>query len=510
MGDVEPGERRTSSPGRRPEERLAHLPAEDVRATRPYLLAANPMRALSRRAGSIASLVALDLAGLALGLYIALAVREVFVGNTPILWGVLWSAETDWLPFLMLLTFLVFWQAGLYARRELRPGIGRIASSLAVVALLTLAFGLGTNHHFDTFGIFPMALVTGTACITVLRASYESMTRTALKLAGVQRRVILVGDAGHLAHLHRLLGSHRGGIDYDFVGAVAPSSEGLPVRVLARVGALAGILAEHGDVHELIVAESDLSERQLQDVVEIAHKAGVLVRIAPRTTEVLREKGEYVPGQATPLFEVRPPAFAGADWALKRTFDIAVSAAIVLLGLPIWLVVAAAVKLTSQGPVFYRDRRVGLGEREFGMIKFRTMVHGAAAMQAALEAMNEADGALFKIKDDPRITRVGRVLRRFSIDEIPQLLNVLKGEMTLVGPRPLPMRDFMQLEEWHRKRYHVLPGMTGLWQISGRSSLSFDDLVRLDFYYLDNWSIWLDISILAKTLPAVVARRGAY
>ena len=195
---------------------------------------------------------------------------------------------------------------------------------------------------------------------------------------------------------------------------------------------------------------------------------------------------------------------------MKRTFDVAVNVLIVLLGLPVWLAIAAAVKLTSRGPVFYHDRRVGLGEREFGMIKFRTMVHGAATMQAALEAMNEADGALFKIKDDPRVTTVGSVLRRFSLDEVPQVLNVLRGEMSLVGPRPLPLRDFLQLEEWHRKRYHVLPGMTGLWQISGRSSLSFDDLVRLDFYYLDNWSIWLDISILAKTLPAVVARRGAY
>ena len=510
MKRVQHDEQRTDSRGAGLEERLSLLPAEDVRATRPYLLSASPLRALSRRAASVSALVGLDLVGLSLGLYFALAIRELVLGNTPVLWGLLWRAETDWLPFLMLLTFLVFWQSRLYARREVRAGLGRIVSSLGVVALLTLAFGLGTGHEFDTYGIFPMALVTGTLCIGLLRASYESMTRTALRLAGVQRRVILVGDAGHLVHLHRLLGADRGGIEYRFVGAVAPSAVGVPVPVLGRIASLSRILAEHDDVHELIVAESDLSERQLQDVVEIAHRRGVLVRIAPRTTEVLREKGEYVPGQATPLFEVRPPTFAGADWAVKRSFDVVVSALIVLVGLPAWLAIAAAVRLTSRGPVFYLDRRVGLGEREFGMIKFRTMVHGAAALQGALEAMNEADGALFKIKDDPRVTAVGGLLRRFSLDELPQVLNILRGEMSLVGPRPLPLRDFLQLEEWHRKRYHVLPGMTGLWQISGRSSLSFDDLVRLDFYYLDNWSIWLDISILAKTLPAVVARRGAY
>ncbi len=134
----------------------------------------------------------------------------------------------------------------------------------------------------------------------------------------------------------------------------------------------------------------------------------------------------------------------------------------------------------------------------------------AAEQQAELEAENEADGALFKLRDDPRVTPVGRLLRRFSLDEIPQVLNVLRGEMSLVGPRPLPLRDYRRLEDWHRKRYLVLPGMTGLWQISGRSNLGFDDLVRLDFYYLENWSLWLDVSVILKTIPAVLARRGAY
>ena len=167
-------------------------------------------------------------------------------------------------------------------------------------------------------------------------------------------------------------------------------------------------------------------------------------------------------------------------------------------------------KLNSRGPVLYRDRRVGLGEQEFGMLKFRTMHADAAGQQAELEASNEADGPLFKIREDPRVTTVGAFLRRFSLDEIPQLWNVLRGEMSLVGPRPLPLRDYERLEAWHRKRYLVLPGVTGLWQISGRSNLGFDDLVRLDFYYLENWSLMLDVSILVKTVPAVLAGKGAY
>jgi lipopolysaccharide/colanic/teichoic acid biosynthesis glycosyltransferase len=217
-----------------------------------------------------------------------------------------------------------------------------------------------------------------------------------------------------------------------------------------------------------------------------------------------------VPGQAIPLFELRPPILAGTDWALKRAFDLIVASLIVVLGLPVWLLVALAVKLGSRGPVFYADARVGLGEQEFRMVKFRTMIEGADRQKEALERANEAGGALFKIRDDPRVTRVGRILRRLSLDEVPNVLNVLRGEMSLVGPRPLPLRDYSRLEQWHRRRYHVLPGMTGLWQVAGRSDLSFDDLVRLDFYYLENWSIWLDISILLKTPVAVFRRRGAY
>jgi lipopolysaccharide/colanic/teichoic acid biosynthesis glycosyltransferase len=211
-----------------------------------------------------------------------------------------------------------------------------------------------------------------------------------------------------------------------------------------------------------------------------------------------------------PLFELRPPVFAGVDWAVKRTFDLVVATVVLVVGFPLWLLIALAIKLDSRGPVLYHDLRVGLGERDFGMLKFRTMLSGAEHLQDRLETQNEASGALFKMRDDPRVTRVGRVLRRFSLDEVPQVLNVLRGEMSLVGPRPLPLRDFELLEPWHRKRYHVLPGMTGLWQISGRSALSFDDLVRLDFYYLENWSIWLDVTILLKTVPAVFAQEGAY
>jgi exopolysaccharide biosynthesis polyprenyl glycosylphosphotransferase len=483
---------------------------EDVRARRPYYLSGGPLKAAARRIGSMVSLLFLDLAALSLGVYVALALREVVTGNRPILWGLIWrDAEAKWLPFLALITLLVFWRNGLYAEREYRGGLGRVVSSLVLVAVLVLAFGIGTGYDFTTFAIFPTALVFTAVLVGVLRASYDVVTKDIFRLAGLKRRAVLVGASENIAHLHSSLGQGRNGIAYDFLGAIAPSQQGVDLPVLGTLDDLPRVLAAY-DADELIVTDSDFNEEELLRVVDVAHRSGVKVRVAPKTTELLTQRAEYVPGQGVPLFELRPPAFAGTDWAVKRTFDLVVSLVVVVVGSPIWLLIAASIKLTSPGPIFYRDRRIGLGEREFGMLKFRTMVAGADEQQAELELSNEAGGALFKIRDDPRVTRVGRLLRRYSIDEAPQVLNVLWGEMSLVGPRPLPVRDYDLLEEWHRKRYLVLPGMTGLWQISGRSALSFDDLVRLDFYYLENWSVWLDITILAKTLPAVLSREGAY
>jgi exopolysaccharide biosynthesis polyprenyl glycosylphosphotransferase len=483
--------------------------ASDIRATRTTILARPPLRSLARRLASIAALLTIDICGLALGLYLALALRWLYYEHELPLWGIPWDAESQWLPFLILITILVFWQAGLYAERERRAGIGRVVSSLVLVAVLTVVFAWGVDHEFGTYGLAPTAVVVCAALISLLRASYERVTRDVMHMLGVRRRAVLIGEGDNVAHLLRMLGQARGGIDYQFVGAISPSQDGIPLPRLGSLDELPRVL-ESQPVHELIVNGGDVTDDQLVELVEQAHLLGVQVRVAPTAAEILQQRAEYVPGQAVPLFELRPPVFAGVDWATKRVFDLIVSTLVVVIGLPLWLLIAAAIKLDSRGPVFYRDRRVGLGEREFEMIKFRTMLSGADRLQDKLETRNEASGPLFKIRDDPRVTRVGAFLRRFSLDEVPQVLNVLRGEMSLVGPRPLPIRDYEKLQPWHRKRYNVLPGITGLWQISGRSELTFDDLVRLDFYYLENWSIWMDITILLKTIPAVFGQRGAY
>jgi exopolysaccharide biosynthesis polyprenyl glycosylphosphotransferase len=471
--------------------------SKDIRAARPYLLSLSPIRALARRTGSVLALALVDVTGLAFGLYGALALRELYHGRRP-LWGLLWEAPQEWLPFVVLVTLLVFWRAGLYASRDRRPGLGAVVSSLLVVGVLTVGFAIASGHSFDTYGYAPTAFLLSVILIGLFRASYESLTRDLIRLARIRRRTALVGDPEQVAELRRMLGWSRNGIEYEFVGETAST----PAEVAAML--------DRERVDELVLADPALDEQQALEIVDQAHRRGVRVRVAPRTTELLRGRGEYVPGQGVPLFELHPPVLAGTDWVVKRIFDVALGGAILLVGMPVWLLIALAVKLDSRGPVLYRSRRVGLHEEEFGMFKFRTMHAGAEDRQAELEEANEAAGPLFKIRSDPRVTRVGRLLRRFSIDEIPNLLNVLRGEMSLVGPRPLPVRDYERLDEWHRKRSLVLPGMTGLWQITGRSDLSFDELVRLDFYYIERWSLWLDITILARTIPAVLGRRGAY
>jgi exopolysaccharide biosynthesis polyprenyl glycosylphosphotransferase len=484
-------------------------PREDVRASRLYILSRGPLLTVVRRLLSIGSLVVLDLVGLALGIYIALVVRQLVRGDGQILWGLLWrEGPQEWLKFAAPITVLVFAQAGLYRVRERRPGPGRVLSSLIVVALIVLAFGIGTGYDFKTSGLIPTSVVVCALAISLLRAAYESFALELMRAAGIRRRVVLVGEGESLARLRRSLAAARSGLTYEFVGAIA-EDETPGLRHLGARHELARVLDEVRP-DEVILAEAEFDEEAVLEVVEAAHRKGVKVRLAPDATELLVQRGEYVPGEGTPLFELRPPVLTGWDWAVKRAFDIVVSTLVLAVGLPLWLLIALAIKATSRGPMLYVDPRIGVGEREFGMLKFRTMVEGAADRQGELEPENEAAGALFKIRDDPRVTAVGRVLRRLSLDEIPQIVNVLRGEMSLVGPRPLPLRDHRLLEDWHRRRYAVLPGMTGLWQISGRSGLTFDDLVRLDFTYLENWSIWLDVTIIARTIPAVIIGRGAY
>ena len=240
--------------------------------------------------------------------------------------------------------------------------------------------------------------------------------------------------------------------------------------------------------------------------------AGITLHILPVDLEAIDQKLELRMLGGLPALNLSPPLITGSDFLVKRCFDFCFAAFFVLLATPVYLVIALLIKLDSPGSVFYKQIRIGLHGRPFKVWKFRTMVANADQIQKELEASNEMkDGVLFKMKDDPRITRVGKFLRRYSLDELPQLFNVLLGEMSLVGPRPLPVRDVENFSEHHFIRHEVLPGVTGLWQVSGRSDIiDFEKVVSLDVAYMESWSLWLDWQILIQTIAVVLGKTGAY
>jgi len=214
----------------------------------------------------------------------------------------------------------------------------------------------------------------------------------------------------------------------------------------------------------------------------------------------------------SPALKFLPPVLTGVDFWVKRIFDLCSAILILILASPLYAAIALAIKLDSPGSIFYRQTRIGLHGKPIKVWKFRTMVENADQLQKQLEALNEMkDGVLFKMKDDPRVTRVGRFLRQYSLDELPQIFNVIVGEMSLVGPRPLPLRDVEKFARRHYIRHDVLPGITGLWQVSGRSNIvDFEDVVKLDITYIENWSLWLDLKILMQTVNVVLRKTGAY
>lgn len=479
----------------------------DMRRKRPPALSFLLRMATARRLARVLSLLALDFAGVALAIFTALILKAV-VRDHAQLTPALHETERI-LAFVYLLTALLFARSGLYAERALRPGLSRIVGSLFQVTFVALAFAVVSGEHFSSYYLFWGSLVFALLYVSLLRAGYEWLTGVILRAAGYRRRAVLVGTGKHIRDVaHALEDAPHSPIEVvGFLSPLALPANGL--RALGSLGDLDGVLRSER-IDEVIIADPEFPQLDAVELVDQCHQRGVRVRLAPSTMEILIHRAEFVPGQSVPLFELGPPVFEGVDFALKRTFDVVGATLLLVLLSPLLLAIIIAVRVSSRGPIVFHSTRRGIGQRPFQCLKFRTMHTDAEEHQAELEELNEASGALFKIREDPRLTRVGGLLRRFSLDELPQLVNVLRGEMSLVGPRPLPQRDYEMLEDWHRKRYLVLPGITGLWQVSGRSELDFDDLVHLDFIYLEHWSLALDLTIILKTIPAVLSRRGAY
>jgi exopolysaccharide biosynthesis polyprenyl glycosylphosphotransferase len=484
------------------------LPPVDVRRKRPPLLSFLLRLETLRRAARVVSLLVLDFVGLFGALWMALMVKAV-VRQGVWAWHPTFMEARHTIAFAYLVTVLLFARSALYAERAQRPGLSRIVTSLFQTTVVALVFAVVNGEQYSSYYIFYGTLVFAVIILGLLRGGYEKATGALLRAAGYRRRAVLVGSGRHIEDVaHALTNEVHAPVEMvGFISLTPRPDNGL--RSLGRIEQLGEVLDVYR-VQEVIIADPDFPQERAVELVDQCHQRGVTVRVAPSTMEILVQRAEFVPGASVPLFELRPPVFDGFDYFVKRTFDLVVSLGLLVVLSPLLLAIAALVWLTSRGPVIYRSYRPGIGGEPFACFKFRTMHTDAEQRQADLESINEASGPLFKIRRDPRLTGFGRLLRRYSLDELPQLANVVRGQMSLVGPRPLPQRDFEQLEEWHKKRYLVLPGITGLWQVSGRSELDFDDLVRLDFLYLERWSVGLDLAIMLKTIPAVLSRRGAF
>jgi len=422
-------------------------------------------------------------------------------------------------PFALLLVVVLqitFSLSGVYPYRPGRSVIedgykAAAASTIGVVALMVVSMAFNPLSYSRLIYLYTALLVT--VLITLCRGLI-GMLRANLRRYGIGvQRVLLVG-AGDVGRMVMRTVAARPDFGLQIVGFLDDNpSKGStdigPFRALGPVDNVAETL-EQVQVDRVIVCLPWQSHRTMQRLLLQCEKAGVNAQVVPDFFQMTRDHMQVEDLNGIPLISKRDVVIAGWNLFYKRTFDVVLSTLFALLISPLLLAVAIGIKLDTPGPIFYSQERVGRNGKTFRCYKFRSMVVNADAMVDALADRNEASGPLFKLRDDPRITRLGRLIRRYSIDELPQLWNVMRGEMSIVGPRPNLPEEVAQYQEWHRKRLLVSPGITGLWQVSGRSDLTFDEMVLLDVYYVENWNLLLDINILLRSIPAVLRARGAY
>ncbi|HKA28906.1 MAG TPA: sugar transferase [Candidatus Binatia bacterium] len=403
---------------------------------------------------------------------------------------------------------LVMRTVGLYRSHRL-TSITREWSDLAwvvLVATITL-FAAGRLMQFEyATRSFPptFALITFIA-LALERRGFRFLARAVRRHGHNIRNVIVVGrDENGFDLASRLV--RRGDLGYAVEAVIEVKSRD-GGEALEKVTAL----LESRPIDEVFITlPLDAHQALIRDVVSICEEQGVTIRVLSGLVDLIVARAQLDEIDGRPVVTIFSGPPDSLLLAVKRLIDVTVSGLALLLLSPIGLLIALAIKLDSRGPVFFVQERVGLGGRRFRFFKFRTMVPDAEQRQSALENLNEATGPVFKIRNDPRITRVGRILRQFSLDELPQFINVLHGDMSLVGPRPLPVRDVLRIDRRaHKRRFSVRPGITCLWQVFGREP-SFEEWIRTDMEYIDNWSLRLDFEILAKTIPAVITGRGAY
>jgi exopolysaccharide biosynthesis polyprenyl glycosylphosphotransferase len=393
------------------------------------------------------------------------------------------------------------------------------ASAVSEVSRGAVAIILTTWPVYGIAAAIGLHPLVGATCITIgaltlFMIAARTVVRSYLhRMAHLRQRTLILGSGVVAGQLVEKIGKNNQ-FGLDPVGIVDEKVHLVGTPDLPRLGGFGDLdeIIKAQNIDRVIIAFSSAGHEQLLRAIRSCRDAGIAVDVVPRLFEFLDGVRSLDQIGGLPLLSIGVPVLGSSMVAAKRVLDVIGSIGLIVLFSPVMLATAIAIKLDSRGPILFHQARAGRRNRSFNLIKFRSMYVDAEQRKAEYDRMNESeDGVMFKIREDPRVTRVGRVIRRFSIDELPQLFNVLKGDMSLVGPRPLIFPEAEALEErWHLRRSELRPGITGPWQVYGRSQTPFQEMVRFDYQYVAGWSLARDIELLLETLPAVLSGRGAY
>jgi exopolysaccharide biosynthesis polyprenyl glycosylphosphotransferase len=449
---------------------------------------------------------------MALGLAFGLAAALTSPGSVQSVSRSVWARETH--VFLSLAVLLGSWSVclsslWLYRSKRLANWRDELAEVLKAVSLCTLILAtaeLILQWQTVTRWVLVSFWLLASALLFLVRL-IKTYTLRQFRLHGRNlRRVVIVGTGARAQELARMIREH-GELGYRLVGFIDNVAQ---PGVIGTLDHMAEILRDNVVDEMMIALPIKTFYEEMENIVQVGAEQGITVRLHSDLFSVRLTRAVAEQLDETPILSLYAAPEYGWGFACKRVMDVLGAGLALLVLLPLLLLLAVLIKLTSAGPIFFAQERLGYNKRLFRMYKFRTMVANAPQLQAQLEHLNEAGGPVFKIKDDPRVTPLGRILRKTSLDELPQLFNVLRGDLSLVGPRPLPQRDYERFDEfWFNRRFSVKPGITCTWQVSGRSNTDFDYWIRQDLEYIDRWSLALDVKILLKTIPAVFRGTGA-
>ncbi len=431
------------------------------------------------------------------------------------------AAFSDYWPIQVLFTLSVlafFWLDGVYAPRRMPSWLdqiwtitGSVLKAMFIVWVAIFIYGPAVYSRLliAEAGVFLVVLLGVSRAI---KNVYEARRRA----QGIGVSNVLIVGAGELGRAVMRTLFARPDLGYRCVGFVDDDPRRGHTDIgrflaLGEVGALSDLLRRY-PVDEVVITLPWSAQPKILELVEICRAHNVRVHVVPSLLQINLRKLDVNDFGGIPMLSPRDvqDGISGVNRVVKRGMDVVFGGILLLLCLPVIAIACLAIRLESPGPAIFTQLRAGKNGKPFKLYKLRSMHKDADRMRDQLMAMNEADGPMFKIKDDPRRTKVGRVLRKLSIDELPQFWNVLRGDMSIVGPRPALLSEVAQYADWHHERLRVQPGITGLWQISGRSELSFDEMCLLDVYYIENWSPSLDLKIMLRTIPYVLSGRGAY